>query len=101
MKKYLLFWVVILFSSQVFAQSDYNKTVSAVGVQGGNYYFRVAGGFSVSCLYDVIYFSNESGFGKGAYSTLLSAKSQNKPLTRIEYSIDATSNVCTLGLVEF
>jgi len=102
MKKYLLSTTLaVLLSSTAYAQTDSSKLVDIVGVQGLNYYFSVSNGLTLNCLYQIIYFSNESGFGKGAYSTLLTAKAQNKPLNRISYSQDPSSNICTLDMVEF
>jgi hypothetical protein len=97
----LLLGATIFYASNTFAQEDNNKTISAVGVQGTNYYFQVDNGFSLNCIYGTMYFSNESGFGKGAYATLLTAKAQSKPITRIAYSQNTTTNVCTLELIQF
>jgi len=101
MKIILLFIATFLFAASALAQEDFNKTITRTGVQDTNFYFSVGNGFSLNCAYDVVYFSNESGFGKGAYSTLLSAKAQNKPISRIVYSQDTSSTICTLELIEY
>ena len=92
---------IVLTASSAFAQGDLNKTIIITGVQSTNYYFSVGNGLTLNCKYDVIYFSNESGFWKGAYSTLLSAKAQNKPISRMVYSQNGSSGVCTLELIEY
>ena len=73
---------IVLTASSAFAQGDLNKTIIITGVQSTNYYFSVGNGLTLN-------------------STLLSAKAQNKPISRMVYSQNGSSGVCTLELIEY
>ena len=100
-KKISLLLFVTIFSTNVLAVIDTNKMVNIVGVSATNKaHFSVDGNFSVACKYNVVYVPISSEFGKTAYSTLLTAKATKTKLYRISYTIDSTTEICTLGLIE-
>lgn len=86
------------------AATDSNKTVVALGVQGGSTYavayFSAAEGFSVSgCNSGLIYIDVTNNFGKAAYADILMAKTTGRKLARIDYAQDG-NGTCYLSLVE-
>lgn len=99
MKKFatclLLFW-----GKSVFASEDVGKLVTHIGISGNNAHFYVEGNFSEECKYNVVYFPVDTDSGKIAYSTILAAKTTQSKLRRITYSIDPSTQICTLRLVE-
>ena len=94
-------WLItlLILCTNVFAASDSNVTVTALGVQGNNMYVYTSPAPTGGCLYNVIYLDITTDFGKTAYAAVLVAKMKAKPLTRIDYD-KAASGVCTLTLVE-
>jgi len=98
--KSTILWVALL-SAFTHAEEEGLKTVTSIGVQKeNNAYFRVSEGWNVNCTYGVMYFKNNTGFGKAALSTLLAAKSTGKKLSRVVYS-QSSSGTCHLSLVEY
>lgn len=97
--KYLCTLCVALVSQNALAFTESDQTVKRIGVQGSSFYFSTNEGIESSCNHGVIYFDNSSDFGKGAYATLLAAKSSGRKIYRLVYNQDA-SNKCTLSLVE-
>ena len=100
----VLFRVVglAMLSTYALATTDSNKTVVALGVQGGSTYavayFTAAEGFSISsCGY--IYIDVTNNFGKAAYADILMAKTTGRKLARIDYAQDG-NGTCYLSLVE-
>ncbi len=89
-----------LISINTYAVIDTDKIVKIIGVQGDNGHFWVENNFAEPCKYNVMYFRIDTDFGKIAYSTLLTAKASQSKLRRISYTIDSSTQICTLGLVE-
>ena len=98
--KVFLLCLTLVFSLQVNASIDTNKKVNVIGVSGEQAHFSVKEGLSETCKWNMIYFSITSDFGKMSYATLLSAQATNKPLYRIVYSKNPTSELCTMSLIE-
>ena len=99
-KSYVLVSLLSLFSIHVLANQDTNKHVGRLGVHGGNAYFSVKEGLSTACKFDIIYTAINTDSGKAAYSALLLAKSSKTVLRRINYDFNASTELCTLTLVE-
>ena len=90
----------IFFSTNVLAVEESQKTVTSIGIEKeATAYFRVSEGWSINCSYDVMYLENNTDFGKAALSTILTAKSTGKKLSRVVYS-QSESGTCQLYLVE-
>ncbi len=99
MKKIAFILALLLASNVASAITEQGKEIDTLGVQGSNIYFSVKGGFSNNCKWGNIYLSNETDFGKTAYSQLLMAKASGKQLSRIDYDQLADSG-CILSLIE-
>lgn len=83
--------------------TDLNRTISKIGTQNGNAYFSVSPALAITggCLFDIIYIIDLStAASKAYYATLLTAYSQGKPLTRIDYGNSSNAGQCFLTLVE-
>jgi hypothetical protein len=80
--------------------TESSKMISHVGVQGGAIGYVI---FAVpptqGCAYNNIYFDVSTDTGKAYYALLLSAKSGNVPVSRIDFTKDA-AGTCTANLVE-
>lgn len=105
MKKYfripVLFALIAGLSGIALAdQTDYTKTVDKLGIQNGTVYFSVVETLGLACQYNVIYFNSDTTFGKSAWNVLLAAKFTGRALSRIDYTQDPTTHICTLTLVE-
>ena len=109
MKKFisLVFAVLTVFSANsAFAASatDLNKTITRLGAQSGFAYFvvspalTIAGGCSGG---DIVYIADLStAAGKSYYATLLTAYSQGKPISRVDYGNSAPGGLCLITLLE-
>ena len=99
-------FLVSLSASSVFAATDFNKTIVKIGAQNGVAYISVSPaltiGASGTCAFDIIYVADISTpAGKSYFATLLTAYSQGKPLSRIDYfNVGAAGTICVLNLVE-
>lgn len=96
--KIFVFLFALLFAGVSSAADEANKVLTRVGVQGGNAYFKVEGGFAEACLYDTVYVPATTTFGKFAYAGLLTAFALEQPVGRIVYAKN-TSDVCVLTLL--
>ncbi len=95
-----LFALLFMLSVTALSEEDYNKTVTDIGIQKENTaYFKVSEGWKINCSYGVMYFENNTDFGKAALSVLLTAKSTGKKLARIVYS-QSSSGACQMSLVQ-
>lgn len=80
--------------------TDTNRTISKIGAQGNVAYIYVTPATTTTCLYGVLYIADTStSSGKALYATLLSAQSQDKPLTRIDYAVQG-DGTCNISLLE-
>src|SRR5450759_3254613 len=85
--------------------TDFNKTIVRIGTQSGAAYIALSPaltiGASGTCLYDLVYVADLStAAGKAFYATLLTAYSQGKPLSRVDYSNAGAGTVCFISLIE-
>lgn len=99
--------LLIAFSaSSTFAATDFNKTIVKIGAQGTVAYIQLSPALTIgpagTCQYDIIYVADTTtASGKAYYATLLTAYSQGKPLSRVDYvNVGAPGTVCNLTLVE-
>lgn len=92
--------VLSIFVGTASGATDRDVVVSQLGSQGDSVYFRVQGGFSESCAFGVVYLPATTTFGKFAFATLLTAKVMNDPISRVVYTIDPSTDICVLTLVE-
>jgi hypothetical protein len=99
MKVLISLILMSVFSMQAISAMDKNKMISRLGVQGGNIYFDYEG-MSLTCKNGPIYFKSSTDFGRSAYSMLLAAKSSKAMVSRIDYTQNEESKICTLTLVE-
>lgn len=81
-------------------QTDYNRTIGHLGVQGSNAYFDVKEGFTLNCEWGMVYMDITTDPGKAAYAELLAAKLAGKQLSRVAYTQASSGGMCTLALVE-
>ena len=107
----LVFAALISFSANsAFAANatDLNRTITKIGTQqAGSAIFAyifvspalsIAGGCQGG---DIIYISDlSSAPGKTFYATLLTAYSQGKPLSRVDYGNSVTAGLCLVTLLE-
>ncbi len=108
MKKFITFafaLVVSFSASSVFAldATDNNKTITKIGVQGNIAYISVTPAITLSggCLFNILYVGDiTTASGKAFYATLLTAYSQGKPLSRVDYSNGGTGQQCFVTLLE-
>ena len=88
--------------------TDLNRTITKIGTQqAGSAVFAyiflspslsIAGGCQGG---DIVYISDlASAPGKSFYATLLTAYSQGKPLSRIDYGNTVTGGLCIVTLLE-
>ena len=98
--------VVALSASSAFAATDFNKTITKIGAQNGVAYISVSPALTIgaagTCQFDIVYVADISTpAGKSYFATLLTAYSQGKPLSRIDYfNVGAAGTTCNLNLVE-
>ena len=78
--------------------TEYNKTVTFVGVQGNGGYVSFTVAPTANCNYNNIYFDITTDAGKAYLSILLTARAEGKPLGRIDYTI--SSGMCNLSLAQ-
>ena len=109
MKKILGLVLAALISlsvNSVFAASatDLNKTIVKLGAQSGFAYILVSPALTIAggCQGgDIVYISDLStAAGKSYYATLLTAYSQGKPISRVDYANSAAGGVCLISLLE-
>lgn len=80
------------------ATSEYNKIIAHVGLQSYNGYVNFTVTPIGGCSYGNIYFNIETDVGKAYYSLLLTAFSQGKAISRVDYTnIDGS---CMVDLIE-
>lgn len=103
----LVFAALISFSaSSAFAVSatDLNRTIVKLGAQSGFAYIQVTPALSIAggCQGgDFVYVADLStAAGKSYYATLLTAYSQGKPISRVDYANSAAGGVCIMSLLE-
>ncbi|KMM77609.1 hypothetical protein ACP93_00225 [Xanthomonas sp. NCPPB 1128] len=92
--------MIAFYCAPAAAVTETDKLVDRIGVQGSTVYFSLKDALSVSCKFDIIYFSLSDDFGKAAYANILAAQTAGKKLSRLEYAQSAPGEVCTLSLVE-
>lgn len=97
--------IVSLSANSAFALNavEANKTIARIGVQGNIAYIAVTPAIAVSggCLFDILYIGDIStANGKSLYATLLTAYSQGKPLSRVDYFNGGTGQQCFISLLE-
>lgn len=82
------------------AVTDVDRTITKVGAQNNVAYVTVTPATSTSCLYGVLYIADTStASGKALYATLLTARSSDKPLTRVDYAVQG-DGTCNISLLE-
>ena len=102
----LVFAALVGFSANsAFAANavDTNKTIVKIGTQAGTAYLSLSPALTIAggCLFDLVYISDLSTpSGKAFYATLLTAYSQGKPLSRVDYANAASGQQCFITLVE-
>ena len=80
-----------------------NKTVTRIGVQGNVAYIAISPAIALTggCLFDILYIPDTSiASGKALYATLLTAYSQGKPLSRVDYFNGGAGQQCFISLLE-
>ena len=98
--------IVTLAASSAFGATDFNKTIVKIGAQGNVAYIQLSPALTIgvagTCQYDIIYEADiTTASGKAYYATLLTAYSQGKPLSRVDYlNVGVPGTVCNLTLVE-
>jgi hypothetical protein len=97
--------LVALSASTVFAVSatDTNKTIVRIGTQVTQAYIELSPALTIAggCLFGLVYVANTStAEGKAYYATLLTAYSQGKPLSRVDYANSASGGQCFVTLLE-
>ena len=100
--------LVSLSANNAFAASavDTNRTIVKIGTQNGSAYIAVSPALSIAggCLFDIVYISGTSDLttaaGKAYYATLLTAYSQGKPISRLDYANASSGNQCFVSLIE-
>ena len=100
---------ISLFGTHAFAAftaaTDTNKAITRIGTQIGTAYIALSPqltiGASQFCLGDLIYIPDLStAVNKAYYATLLTAYSQGKPLSRVDYYNNGFNTQCYLTLIE-
>lgn len=79
--------------------TDYNMTLTRIGVQSGSAYMFFASPPSQTCNFGAIYIDLSTDSGKAMYSLALTAKVSKTPFYRIAYSV--ANGYCTATLIEF
>jgi hypothetical protein len=97
--------LVSLSASTLFAVSatDNNKTIVRIGTQATQAYIELSPALTIAggCLFGIAYVENTStAEGKAFYATLLTAYSQGKPLSRVDYGNSASGGQCFITLLE-
>ena len=97
--------LISLLASPAFAASatDNNKTIVKIGAQFGSAYIAFSPALTIAggCLFDIVYIADLStAAGKSYYATLLTAYSQGKPISRVDYGNTSTGGQCFVTLVE-
>ena len=97
--------LVSLSTSSVFAGNtvEFNRTITKIGVQGNVAYIAVSPALALAggCLFDILYIADTSiSSGKALYATLLTAYSQGKPLSRVDYFNATSGTQCFVSLLE-
>ena len=87
-----------LLSAPALAIAESGKTISHVGVQSGQAYVMFTVPPSGGCSFNDIYLDINTDAGKAYYTLLVTAYSQGKPLSRIDYH--NSSGTCYVDLVE-
>lgn len=102
MKRLLLAAITALSCANVLAVTDTNRTITKIGVQGDDAYFTVSPATSVTCGYGVLYLKDtDNANTKVKVAAVMSAYSDQAPLTRIDYTVVAGSpSTCHVSLVE-
>lgn len=97
--------LISLLASPAFAANaiDNNKTIVKIGAQFGSAYIAFSPALTIAggCLFDIVYIADLStAAGKSYYATLLTAYSQGKPISRVDYGNAGTGQQCFVTLVE-
>lgn len=100
MKRLCFLVLFFLASLNSYGATDTNVTITTFGVQSSSAYFAISPAPSSPCLYGILYVDLSSAYGKYLYAMLLSAKSSDLPLTRVDYFADG-SGVCFVNLVSY
>lgn len=85
---------------------DTTRTIVKIGTQNGSAYIAVSPALSITggCLFDIVYISGASDLttaaGKAYYATLLTAYSQGKPISRLDYFNASSGGQCFVSLIE-
>ena len=92
-------------SAYALAASDNNKTITRIGTQNGVAYVGLSPALTIgpsgTCQFDIVYIADVgTPAGKAFYATLLTAYSQGKPLSRIDYSNSTSGTFCYVSLIE-
>lgn len=82
-----------------FAQSEGNKTLTAVGQQLNYVYIAFAEGLSLPCAYATLYIDTTTTYGKQMLAHVLAAKYAGKKISRVDYT-QAASGTCYMELIE-
>lgn len=102
MKTKLLALLLALFSVSAFATTQTNVTVKNFGTQGVLGYLYINETLLDPCKYGVLYTPDVSTTqGKMLYTALLIATTQGKTIGRIDYSLNPSTQLCTITLVQF
>lgn len=108
MKKFISVVAALLVSfaaSSAFAGNiiDNNRTITKLGTQFGSAYIAFSPALSLpgGCLFDIVYIADLStAAGKAYYATLLTAYSQGKPVSRVDYNNASSGGQCFVTLIE-
>ena len=82
---------------------DNNRTITKLGTQFGSAYIAFTPALSLAggCLFDIVYIADLStAAGKAYYATLLTAYSQGKPVSRVDYNNASAGGQCFVTLIE-
>ena len=82
---------------------DNNRTITKLGTQFGSAYIAFTPALSLpgGCLFDIVYIADLStAAGKAYYATLLTAYSQGKPVSRVDYNNASSGGQCFVTLIE-
>ena len=100
MRKLSILALVAMMSTKVFAVTEFNKTLTRIGNQTGNLaYLYVSPAPGQNCKFDVLYLNISTTFGKTSYATMLAAKIENRPISRVDYKKQADKR-CFISLIE-
>jgi len=105
MKHFLFAFALLSISANLSAETLSNVTVRSIGISTnvdssvtGN--FTVVDKLSINCPYERIHFNINSDVGKAMYSTILTAKTTEKKLSKIDYFFSPGKRACLLRYVE-